>query len=175
MCAELFTARDMPEAPKEGFFKSLLGGGQRNLDREELCNFIKIIELPYNQKRYRGSHTDIDFIINDLFVLFFPVLCLFYGYNMFMGDLRYIVGETSGKPNRSVAKHIPGTALENLNQRSNTAASAIAQAHQLALERGDKLNQLVERTERMSNESHQFSSAAHTLMNKYKDKKWYQI
>lgn len=37
MIAELFFPRDMPEQPKESFFKGLFGGGMRNLDREELC------------------------------------------------------------------------------------------------------------------------------------------
>lgn len=37
MLGELFLPMDMPEAPKESFFKGLFGGGVRNLDREELC------------------------------------------------------------------------------------------------------------------------------------------
>jgi hypothetical protein len=37
MVAELFLPHDMPEPPKEGFFKGLFGGGIRSLDREELC------------------------------------------------------------------------------------------------------------------------------------------
>lgn len=37
MMGELFLPLDMPEPPKEGFFKGLFGGGVRSLDREELC------------------------------------------------------------------------------------------------------------------------------------------
>lgn len=37
MIGELFLPTDMPEPPKESFFKGLFGGGARNLDREELC------------------------------------------------------------------------------------------------------------------------------------------
>jgi hypothetical protein len=37
MVGELFLPHDMPEPPKEGFFKGLFGGGIRSLDREELC------------------------------------------------------------------------------------------------------------------------------------------
>ena len=40
MVAELFAPHDMPEQPKESFFKGLFGGGTRNLDREELCTFF---------------------------------------------------------------------------------------------------------------------------------------
>lgn len=48
-------------------------------------------------------------------------------------------------------------------------------AHQMVVERGDKLSQLEDRTARMMNESENFASSAHMLMNKYKDKKWYQL
>lgn len=40
MMGELFLPRDMPEQPKESFFKGLFGGGSRPLDREELCKLI---------------------------------------------------------------------------------------------------------------------------------------
>ena len=86
-----------------------------------------------------------------------------------------IVGETSGKPNRSVAKHIPGPNLQELGQRASSATSEISRAHQLAMERGEKLSQLEERTERMHNQAQEFSSTSHNLMLKYKDKKWYQL
>ncbi|XP_037026074.1 syntaxin-binding protein 5 isoform X6 [Bradysia coprophila] len=121
MIGELFIPHEMPEPPKESFFKGLFGGGSRNLDREELF------------------------------------------------------GETSGKPNRGVAKHIPGPNLQELGQRASSATSEISRAHQLAMERGDKLSQLEERTERMHNQAQEFSGTAHNLMLKYKDKKWYQL
>ncbi|KAK4881718.1 hypothetical protein RN001_005037 [Aquatica leii] len=120
MMGELFLPLDMPEAPKESFFKGLFGGGVRSLDREELF------------------------------------------------------GESSGKANKSIAKHIPGS-LQELGGRASTAASEINRAHKLALERGDKLNQLEERAERMRSEAENFSQSAHELMLKYKDKKWYQL
>ena len=37
MLGDLFLPCDTPEAPKQGFFKNLFGGGTSNLDREELC------------------------------------------------------------------------------------------------------------------------------------------
>lgn len=42
-------------------------------------------------------------------------------------------------------------------------------------ERGDKLSALEDRTARMANEAENFSSAAHQLMVKYRDRKWYQL
>ncbi|XP_047025165.1 syntaxin-binding protein 5 isoform X1 [Helicoverpa zea] len=124
MIGELFLPRDMPEPPKESFFRGLFGGGARPLDREELF------------------------------------------------------GESSGKPLRTVAKHIPGGSaaqLEQLGARAGSAAADVARAHQLVVERGDKLSQLEDRTERMHNQAAEFSSSAHQLMLKYKDKKWYQL
>ncbi|XP_043072197.1 LOW QUALITY PROTEIN: syntaxin-binding protein 5 [Drosophila grimshawi] len=121
MMGELYTVHEMPEQPKEGFFKGLFGGGAKLLDREELF------------------------------------------------------GEQSGKANRSTARHIPGPNMDQLGQRASTAASEISRAHQLAMERGEKLNLLEERAERMANTAQDFSGTAHQLMLKYKDKKWYQL
>lgn len=87
------------------------------------------------------------------------------------------VGESSGKASRTVAKHIPGPAsgLDQLGVRASTAASEVSRAHQMVVERGDKLSQLEDRTERMHSQAAEFSSSAHQLMLKYKDKKWYQL
>ncbi|XP_024081941.1 syntaxin-binding protein 5 isoform X2 [Cimex lectularius] len=120
MVGELFLPHDMPEPPKESFFKGLFGGGARSLDREEL-----------------------------------------------FGEA------SSGKASRTIAKHIPGIA--GLDSNSQKACGEIAKAHQMVVERGEKLSQLEERTARMMNEAETFQSSAHGLMLKYKDKKWYQI
>lgn len=87
------------------------------------------------------------------------------------------VGEQSGKANRSVARLVPAgqAQLENLGARASTAASEISRAHQLAMERGEKLNRLEESAERMNNQAQEFSGTSHSLMLKYKDKKWYQL
>lgn len=45
MVADLFVTQDMPEPPKESFFKGLFGGGARSLDREELCMYL-ITNIP---------------------------------------------------------------------------------------------------------------------------------
>ncbi|CAL4095912.1 unnamed protein product, partial [Meganyctiphanes norvegica] len=120
---ELFQACNMPEPPKQSFFKGLFGGGVSQLDREELF------------------------------------------------------GDASGKGSRAVAKHMPGPSanINAMNARVGSATSEVSRAHQLMVERGEKLGQVEERTEKMMNEAESFSTAAHSLMLKYKDKKWYQL
>ena len=46
---------------------------------------------------------------------------------------------------------------------------------QAAIERGERLGELEERTAQMRTEAEEFSKAAHQLKNKYRDKKWYQL
>lgn len=85
-----------------------------------------------------------------------------------------LVGEQSGKANKSIAKHIPGS-MQDVGQRAFSASSEVSRAHKLMLERGEKLSQLEDKAERMRNEAENFGSSAHELMLKYKDKKWYQL
>ncbi|XP_029661472.1 syntaxin-binding protein 5 isoform X8 [Formica exsecta] len=120
MMGDLFIGHDMPEPPKEGFFKGLFGGGSRSLDREELF------------------------------------------------------GESSGRASRTVAKHIPGP-NDAIRERVTSATGEVNIAHQMVVERGEKLSQLEERSARMMSEAENFSQGAHGLMLKYKDKKWYQL
>jgi len=46
---------------------------------------------------------------------------------------------------------------------------------QAALERGERLGELEERTAQMRMEAEEYSKSAHQLKNKYRDKKWYQF
>lgn len=89
----------------------------------------------------------------------------------------HLVGESSGRASRTVAKHIPGptATTEPIRERVTTACGEVNMAHQMVLERGDKLSQLEDRTARMMSEAEGFSQSAHGLMVKYKDKKWYQL
>ncbi|XP_077270225.1 syntaxin-binding protein tomosyn isoform X5 [Temnothorax americanus] len=120
MMGDLFISHDMPEPPKESFFKGLFGGGSRSVDREELF------------------------------------------------------GESSGRASRTVAKHIPGP-NEAMRERVSCATGEVNMAHQMVMERGEKLSQLEDRSARMASEAENFAASAHGLMLKYKDKKWYQL
>jgi len=120
MAGELFLPSDMPEAPKQGFLKTLFNvGTASDIDREELF------------------------------------------------------GESSGKAAKGIAKYTGGMAQAQDN--ANVAVSDISRARQLAMERGEKLGDLDERTERMRNEAEMYAHNANMLKNKMKDKKWYQF
>jgi syntaxin-binding protein 5 len=93
-------------------------------------------------------------------------------------DREELFGEASGKPPRTVAKLLPAGAppeLAHLQMRSSTAASEVQRARMLLVERGEKLGHLEDKTAKMAADAENFSSAAHQLMLKYKDKKWYQL
>ncbi|XP_049272947.1 syntaxin-binding protein 5-like isoform X4 [Rhipicephalus sanguineus] len=123
MLGTIFLNKEMPEAPKQSFFKGLFGGGQSVLDREELF------------------------------------------------------GEASGKPSKTVARHIPGSTgnMDAMRAQAGTLAGEVMRARQGLTERGEALTQLEERTARMMSEAESFANTTHQLMNKYKDKKWYQF
>ncbi|KAL1380079.1 hypothetical protein pipiens_014460 [Culex pipiens pipiens] len=55
-------------------------------------------------------------------------------------DREELFGESSGKANKSIAKHIPGpnANLQDLNTRATSASSEVSRAHQLMLERDKK-------------------------------------
>lgn len=46
---------------------------------------------------------------------------------------------------------------------------------QLAIERGEKLGDLDDKTAQMMAQAESFAHASHAMMQKYKDKKWYQF
>lgn len=123
MLGTIFLNKDMPEAPKQSFFKGLFGGGPSVLDREELF------------------------------------------------------GEASGKASKTIARHIPGNTgnAEALRAQAGTLAGEVMRARQGLTERGEALSQLEDRTARMMSEAESFANTTHQLMNKYKDKKWYQF
>lgn len=92
-------------------------------------------------------------------------------------DREELFGESStGKGIRGVARHIPGTSnLENLNAKAGTVAAEVQKTRQALNERGERLGLLQERTERMANEAEAFSNAAHQLMVRCRERKWYQL
>ncbi|XP_077870130.1 syntaxin-binding protein 5-like [Saccoglossus kowalevskii] len=91
-------------------------------------------------------------------------------------DREELFGESSGKASKSVAKHIPGTGgMEGVKAASGGVAAELQKARLALNERGEKLGELEDRTAQMMANADNFSQAAHQIMQKYKDKKWYQF
>ncbi|XP_071492049.1 syntaxin-binding protein 5-like [Diadema antillarum] len=91
-------------------------------------------------------------------------------------DREELFGETAGKPSKSVARHIPGTGgLENVRAQAGGAMGEVAKARIALYERGQKLSEVEERTAQMMANAENFQQAAKEMMQKYKDKKWYQF
>jgi len=65
--------------------------------------------------------------------------------------------------------------LDALNYKAGSVAAEVAKTRMALNERGDKLGKLEDRTERMANEAENFSQAAHQLMVRCRDRKWYQL
>ncbi|XP_063954727.1 syntaxin-binding protein 5-like isoform X3 [Lytechinus pictus] len=91
-------------------------------------------------------------------------------------DREELFGETAGKPSKSVARHIPGTGgLEGVKAQAGGAMGEVAKARIALYERGQKLSELEEKTAQMMANAENFQQAANQIMQKYKDKKWYQF
>ncbi|CAB4069147.1 STXBP5 [Lepeophtheirus salmonis] len=90
-------------------------------------------------------------------------------------DRDELFGETSGKPLSGVAKHIPGTAMQNSLSKSVSATNEVSKAKMAMLERGQKLNELEDRTEQMANEAKNYAANAQKLKLAYQNKRWYQM
>ncbi|CAH1230197.1 STXBP5 [Branchiostoma lanceolatum] len=92
-------------------------------------------------------------------------------------DKEELFGEAaSGKASRSVAKHIPGTGgIEGVKAEAGSAMAEVQKARMALVERGEKLSELEERTEALKVGSEMYASSAHQVMEKYKNKKWYQL
>ncbi|XP_068127055.1 syntaxin-binding protein 5-like isoform X2 [Hyperolius riggenbachi] len=92
-------------------------------------------------------------------------------------DREELFGEASaGKASRSLAQHIPGSGgLEGVKGAASGVTGDLLRARLALDERGQRLGELEDKTERMMTSAEAFSKHAHELMLKYKDKKWYQF
>ena len=65
--------------------------------------------------------------------------------------------------------------MVQLQAKGVSSTTEVGKAKMAMIERGQKLNELEDRTEAMANEAKQYASTAHSLMQSYKSKKWYQL
>lgn len=110
---------EMPEPPKQGFFKGFFGGGAKPLDREEL---------------FGGSNAS-----------------------------------------STIAVKTEGAKMTAAQASAAAGGSEIAKAKEAVCERGNKLNEVEEKTEQMANDAKIWADTSKQLLDKYKNKKWYQL
>ncbi|XP_036831197.1 syntaxin-binding protein 5-like [Oncorhynchus mykiss] len=101
----------------------------------------------------------------------------FFGGNAQTFDREELFGEAAaGKASRSLAQHIPGPmGLENVRAAAGGVVGDLARARIALEQRGERLGELEERTTLMMKSAETFSTHAHQVMLKHKDKKWYQL
>lgn len=158
MVAELFKDEEMPEAPKEGFFRGLFGGGYRTLDREEL----------FGEASGRASRSVARYLPGQ-------GAASVSGANPSSSTPLSSSGASSSIGGNPSSPSTQPTQIEALNARAGSVSAEVMRAHQAVVERGEKLGLLEERSQRMMSEAENFSHSAHQVMLKYKDKKWYQL
>ncbi|KAJ6215817.1 hypothetical protein RDWZM_010317 [Blomia tropicalis] len=90
-------------------------------------------------------------------------------------DREELFGEaSSGKASKTTARLIPGS-IDHAKAHTSAIGGEFAKLREGFNERGERLGKLEDSTARMQNEAEVFSSAAHAVMLKYRDKKWYQF
>ncbi|KAG8223281.1 hypothetical protein J437_LFUL001558, partial [Ladona fulva] len=159
MVAELYIAEEMPEPPKEGFFRGLFGGGYRTLDREEL----------FGEASGRASRSVARHIPGPAAATAANPASSTPPSSSAVGASSSLGGGNPSSPNTTPSQ------IEALNARAGSVSGEVWRAHQAVVERGEKLGLLEERSQRMMSEAENFSHSAHQVMLKYKDKKWYQL
>ena len=89
-------------------------------------------------------------------------------------DREELFGEQAGKVSATTAT-VTGSGTVAMASKGASAASEVGKARQAFVERGEKLNQLEDRTEQMADEAKQYRDNARALLNKEKNRKWYQL
>lgn len=90
-------------------------------------------------------------------------------------DRDELFGETNaGKAPKAMARLIPGS-VEHSKQQTSAIGGEFAKLREGFAERGERINKLEDSTAKMQSEAEAFSNMAHSVMLKYKDKKWYQF
>lgn len=137
--------KEVPEPPKQGFLKGLFGGVSSPVDRDEYFG---------ETTAGRASKT----------------------------TARLITGSSGDQPKIDSSKMTPGSFAADMAKLKEVLGVYNCWSHSLTFvfsqgvsERGERLGKLEDSTARMQNEAEVFSSAAHAVMLKYRDKKWYQF
>lgn len=88
-------------------------------------------------------------------------------------DREELFGES--KASTTIAVKTEGERMKSITANSISGESEIAKAKMAVCERGNKLNEVEERTEMLSNDAKIYADNTRALMNKMKNKKWYHL
>ncbi|XP_069800701.1 syntaxin-binding protein 5-like isoform X3 [Dendropsophus ebraccatus] len=145
-----------------------------------LCSPSEIQRITYSQEMCENLQD----MLGDLFALVETPEAQNKGFlkGLFGGsgqtlDREELFGQASaGIGSRYLAEHIPGQrSVEGVKGAATGVAADLSRARQALDERGQRLGELEDKTERMMSSAEAFSKHAHELMLKYRDKKWYQF
>lgn len=145
-----------------------------------LCSPSEIQRITYSQEMCESLQD----ILGDLFSLVETPESQNKGFlkGLFGGsgqtlDREELFGQASaGIGSRHLAEHIPGPrSVEGVKGAATGVAADLSRARQALDERGQRLGELEDKTERMLSSAEVFSKHAHELMLKCRDKRWYQF
>jgi len=89
-------------------------------------------------------------------------------------DRDELFGEHAGKAQSGVAQRTGGNMVP-LQANASGGTSEVSKAKDAMIERGQKLNEIEDQVENMSNEAKIYAQNCQALKNHYKNKKWYQF
>uniref|UniRef100_H2ZJR0 Lethal giant larvae homologue 2 domain-containing protein n=1 Tax=Ciona savignyi TaxID=51511 RepID=H2ZJR0_CIOSA len=128
---------------------------------------------------YGGIHENVQELVGHLF---FPCpdvekpatgfLKGLFGGGYTSLDRDSLFGENVNGKTKSIAKLIPGTGGSSFEGFRHGEFSKLKNQ---VVERGERLGELEEATQRLHDSASRFSAVSHAVMLKYKNKKWYQM
>ena len=98
----------------------------------------------------------------------------FYSFVVVVADRDELFGEHAGKAQSGVAQRTGGNMVP-LQANASGGTSEVSKAKDAMIERGQKLNEIEDQVENMSNEAKIYAQNCQALKNHYKNKKWYQF
>jgi len=144
---ELFVPCDMPELPKAGFLRGLVGtslfSGGSSAQRDAVD-----LDVIFSEKPSTSAVSSMKSVARQI---------------------------PANSINNPLCHQNTINNMDNVNSKSITAGQAAQMAMQNLGERGERLNAVVDATENLRNNAMNLQSRSSKLVEKYEKKKWYQL
>eukprot|EP00300_Choanocystis_sp_HF-7_P011753 c17598_g1_i2.p1 GENE.c17598_g1_i2~~c17598_g1_i2.p1 ORF type:complete len:1211 (+),score=264.59 c17598_g1_i2:346-3633(+) len=95
--------------------------------------------------------------------------------NVSMDDLLSKADQKLAQENLEASRPPELRVIANTQTNANDARSAVSQARQLAIERGEKLSKVQDQSEQLANHASDFAQLARELARQQENKKWWQL